>query len=161
MHNATSRPWVSSLLVVGVGALVVFALVALLLPSSATDPSHLKGEALAGATIGSPLEISTTGSSDVEVARLTIPPGGDGGWHQHNGYVLVTVSSGTASFYDRDDPSCASHRYVAGDGVLEVPNHPHITRNESDQPLVLMIVAITPSGQHSDKDMPASPHCRF
>lgn len=161
VENAGTRLWISSAFVVGIGALIVFTIVALLLPSSATDPSHLKGEALAGSTVSDPFQISTSGRSDVEVARITIPPGGDGGWHQHNGFVLVTVSSGTATFYDLNDPACAAHRYKAGDGLLEVPDHPHITRNENDQPLVLTVVAITPNGKRSDKDVPASPYCRF
>jgi quercetin dioxygenase-like cupin family protein len=161
MESRVSRPWVTAGLTLALGAMVVFAVVAMVIPTSATDPSGLKGKALAGARLAHPIEMRTDGSSDVEIARITIPSGGDGGWHEHRGYVLVTVLEGVATFYDQDDPKCTAHRYRAGEGVLESPHQPHITRNEGPQPLVLYVVAVTPHGKSSDKSEPASPACRF
>lgn len=161
MKSSVSRPWVKAGLTLALGAMVVFAVVAMVIPPSATDPSGLKGTAIAGATLADPVKMSTDGSSDVEIARLTIPSGGDGGWHEHRGHVLVTVLEGVATFYDADDPKCSAHRYRAGEAVLESPHHPHITRNEGPQPLVLYVVAITPHGKPSDKSRPASHACRF
>ncbi|MEO7350405.1 MAG: cupin domain-containing protein [Marmoricola sp.] len=161
MEQSGSRPWVRAGLTLALGAMVVFAVVAMVIPTSATDPSGLKGKAIAGSRLDGPIDLHTDGSSDVEIARLTIPSGGDGGWHEHRGYVLVSVLEGVATFYDQNDPNCTPHRYRAGEGVLESPHHPHITRNEGPQPLVLYVVAVTPHGKSSDKSEPASHACRF
>lgn len=161
MESSVSRPWVKACLTLALGAMVVFAVVAMVIPTSATDPSGLEGKAIAGSRLADPIDITTHGSSDVEIARLTIPSGADGGWHEHRGYVLVTVLEGVATFYDQDDSKCTPRRYRAGEGVLESPHHPHITRNEGPQPLVLYVVAITPHGQTSDTSEPASHACDF
>lgn len=153
--------WAKLAAKLGIGALVVAGVVALVLPSSATDPSGLSAKLVSAATIPTPMDVHTTGTSDVEVARLAIPPGTDAGWHEHRGYVLVTVLEGTATFYDSGDPECKPHRYHAGDGLMESPGHPHITRNEGPEPLVLYVVAITPHGRGSDIAEPASPACHF
>jgi quercetin dioxygenase-like cupin family protein len=148
-------------LTLALGALVVFAIVAMVIPTSATDPSGLEGKAISGARVADPIDISTGGDSDVEIARITIPSGAHGGWHQHRGHVLVSVLQGVATFYRGDDPKCTPHRYRTGEGVLESPGQAHITRNEGPQPLVLYVVAITPHGKTSDKSEPASDACPF
>jgi hypothetical protein len=60
--------------------------------------------------------------SDVYVAKNTVDPGADSGWHSHPGPSLVIVKSGAATVYDADDPSCTGVTYdSAGDG--RVPDH--------------------------------------
>ena len=154
MARGGGRPWVRASLVLVLGAMLVFAVVAMVIPPSVTDPSGLEGSMLAGARLETPLEVAIEDSSDVEIARVAIPPGGNGGWHSHRGYVLVSVLSGVATFYDRDDPTCAPQRYRAGDAILETPGHPHITRNEGPQPLVLYVVGDDAAGQGQQQVRP-------
>ena len=136
------------------------ALVALVLHNDATLPGF-SGKEIARATLPESLNLNVDGASDVQLARLTFAPGASGGWHEHRGYVLVSVLQGTATFYDAGDPTCAPHRYSAGDAVLEHPEHPHITRNEGDAPLVLYVLAVTPAGKDSDRSVAASSSCHF
>ena len=53
--------------------------------------------------------IKTRGASDLHVLQNTIAPGGSFGWHSHPGPSFVIVKSGTATFYEADDPDCAPH----------------------------------------------------
>jgi hypothetical protein len=50
--------------------------------------------------------INTNGASDLYVVRNTFPPGAHTGWHSHPGPSLVTVTCGTITAYDDDDPTC-------------------------------------------------------
>jgi quercetin dioxygenase-like cupin family protein len=152
--------WRTATLIVVIGALGAAALVALVLPKDATLPGF-SGKEIVRGTLPESLNMKVDGASDVQIAKLSFAPGASGGWHEHHGYVLVSVLSGTATFYDAGDPACTPHRYSPGDSVLEYPNHPHITRNEGEAPLVLYVVAVTPQGKDSDASVPASSFCRF
>lgn len=156
-----TRPWLSVLLILGLGALVVFAIVALVVPSRVTDPSRMEGQVLMGATFEGAVDIHVGGHPNMELARLVLPPGKTMAWHVHRGYVLTSVVSGVATFYDGHDPQCRPHRLGPGRAVVDPPSFPHTVRNEGTVPLVLYNVGLTVQGQASDKDVPANPSCHF
>ena len=43
-------------------------------------------------------------------------PGDVGDWHDHPGFVLIAVRSGTLTFYD---PDCTAHRLCPGEAFVE------------------------------------------
>jgi hypothetical protein len=56
------------------------------------------------------------------------------------------VKSGTAFFYDGDDPMCTPRVYETGSGFIDRGNgHVHLVRNEGDVDLVLITVQLFPA----------------
>src|SRR6185369_6917352 len=63
------------------------------------------------------LQLKTEGApTEVVIQDQALAPGGYGGWHSHPGPVIVTVTQGTASFYESD---CVRHDYPAGSAFIE------------------------------------------
>ncbi len=92
------------------------------------------------------VRLEATGESDFYVVENTVTPGGFSGWHTHPGPSLVTVKSGTASFYDGDDPTCTPRVYEMGSGFIDRGNgHVHLVRNEGDVDLILITVQLFPA----------------
>jgi quercetin dioxygenase-like cupin family protein len=80
------------------------------------------------------------------VVEVTIQPGGWLGWHSHPGLSLVVVKSGTASFYEADDPTCTPLTIPAPGTFFEVAGDVHMVRNEGAVPLVNLVIQLTPPG---------------
>jgi len=91
-------------------------------------------------------KIKTKGVSDLHVVQVTIQPGGTLGWHSHPGLSFVIVKSGTATFYEGDDPTCTPHVIPAGSSLFEPAGDVHIVRNEGDVPLVNVVMQLVPTG---------------
>ena len=109
---------------------------------------------------GHHVKIQTQGDSDVYVVMNTVQPGGHSGWHTHPGPSLVTVTQGTATFYDADDPTCSPHTVTAPNGTIDVGGgHVHILRNEGTVPLVTVTVQFVPAGAARRIDAPAPANC--
>jgi quercetin dioxygenase-like cupin family protein len=106
-------------------------------------------------------KIKTRGVSDVHVVQVTIQPGGTLGWHSHPGLSFVIVKSGTATFYDGDDPGCSPHVFPAGATAFEPAGHVHIVRNEGSEPLVNVVVQIVPTGAPRLVSVPSPGNCPF
>src|SRR5256714_15676524 len=49
-------------------------------------------------------ELKSHDNTDIVVVSIVVTPGGNSGWHYHPGPVLVTVKTGTITFYMGDDP---------------------------------------------------------
>ena len=98
--------------------------------------------------------IMTRGFSDVYVTHLKIVPGGHGGWHSHPGPSIITVKSGTATFYDECD-DFERHQYPAGTGFVEDADCVHLLANEGDVDLEVIVVQIVPFGAPRRVDEPA------
>ncbi len=64
-------------------------------------------------------ELKSHDNTDIVVAKIVVTPGGHSGWHYHPGPVLVTVASGTITFYMGDDPTCSPHVHPAGTTFFE------------------------------------------
>ena len=98
--------------------------------------------------------LKTRGPSDVYVTHIKIVPGGHGGWHSHPGPSIITVKSGTASFYDECD-DFTPHAYAAGTGFVEDAGCVHLLANEGDVDLEVVVVQIVPLGAPRRIDEPA------
>jgi quercetin dioxygenase-like cupin family protein len=108
------------------------------------------------------VKVKTQGESDVYVVENTVKPGGHSGWHTHPGPSLITVKSGTATFYDSDDPTCTPHVYRAGTGVIDPGDgHVHLLRNEGNVDLVTVTVQILPADAPRRIDAPSPGNCPF
>ena len=90
------------------------------------------------------INLQTKGSVDVANATVSVAPGGDSGWHTHPGIVLVTVKSGTLTFYNQ---TCVGTVHAAGTTFVEVAaDGPGIARNESTTvPSELVVTYIVPT----------------
>jgi mannose-6-phosphate isomerase-like protein (cupin superfamily) len=108
------------------------------------------------------VKLKTKGDSDVYVVENTVQPGGHSGWHYHPGPSLITVKSGTATFYDGDDPTCTGHDFEAGTGVVDDSvdaDHVHLLRNNGTVPLVTVTFQIVPAGAPRRIDAPDPGNC--
>ena len=106
------------------------------------------------------VKIQTKGESDVYVVMNTVQPGGNSGWHTHPGPSLITVTQGTATFYDADDPTCTPRTVSAPNGTIDPGDgHVHLLRNEGTVTLVTVTVAIIPAGAARRIDAPAPANC--
>ena len=131
------RLWLTSALLVSAAAYGGVAL--------ATPPSGFVGTTLsrgrfeeidARISTGSEHErwqakLKTQGQSDLYVQSNVWAPGGTTGWHSHPGFSLITVTAGTITAYEGDDPSCTPTVYTVGMGFVDHGgDHAHILRNE-------------------------------
>jgi quercetin dioxygenase-like cupin family protein len=107
------------------------------------------------------VEMKTDGPSDFITQTVAFGPGGHSGWHSHSGPALVSVKSGTATFYQADDPSCSPVVVSAGTVFIEQGEDVHIARNEGSTDLVLNVLYITPVGAPQRVDQPAPGNCPF
>jgi quercetin dioxygenase-like cupin family protein len=153
-----------------VSALIATALV--VVPALATPPSGATvtplapvaqfDEIKANAKIGNwEAKIKTKGVSDLHVVQVTIQPGGTLGWHSHPGLSFVIVKSGTATFYEGDDPTCTPHALPAGSSLFEPAGDVHIVRNEGDVPLVNVVMQLLPTGAPRLISEPSPGNCPF
>ena len=142
---------------------------------SGTVPSFL-GRATFGDPSGPPLnikrisgdwhvEVKAKSALDVAVQRILFEPGGQSGWHTHPGPVFIQVISGTTTFYESDDPDCTPIVRTAGQGYLDLGEHAHIARNETDEPGEDLVVYFAPPGGTGTAglriDAPDPGHCPF
>jgi len=106
-------------------------------------------------------KIDTKGVTDMYTVQVTIQPGGTLGWHRHPGPSFVTVKSGTATFYEGDDPTCSKHVINAGETIFEPAGDVHIVRNEGDVPLVNVVTQLIPHGGPRLISVPSPGNCPF
>jgi quercetin dioxygenase-like cupin family protein len=101
------------------------------------------------------VEIEMKGFSDVYIVHNKFAPGGHTGWHSHPGISIVTIRSGTATFYQADDPN-TPHVFPAGTGFVEPAGHVHIGRNEGTTDLEIVVLQVVPLGapRRIDEDPP-------
>ena len=114
---------------------------------------------LADATIQNTVNIDANGThlktkDQVRVLhqQRTADPGWSSGWHHHTGPVIVTVVSGTFTFYDAN---CGATPVSAGQGYIESTDEPVLARNESTTASVTWITTqIIPIGGSTRVDEP-------
>ena len=98
---------------------------------------------------------------DVVVRRHDYLAGGYTGWHAHPYPVFITVTSGTLTFYEYDDPNCTPIVVSAGQGYVD-SGRGHIGRNETGQPATDISVIIAPPGAVFRTELTApGPFCSF
>jgi quercetin dioxygenase-like cupin family protein len=93
--------------------------------------------------LGTPVEYPD-GPANVTAAEVTIPPGGETGWHEHEvplfGHILegeLTVDYGTKG----------KKTYRAGDSFLEAVDWPHNGTNTGTVPMRLIAVYMGGGGE--------------
>jgi quercetin dioxygenase-like cupin family protein len=110
-------------------------LVAIAGTALATGSSGFHGTSLARGTTVEPMQFNVGSIKfqakdrvDIATATVTFDPLGQSGWHSHPGVVLVTVTSGTVTFYRAD---CSFNVYPAGSSFVESNGATGLARNES------------------------------
>ena len=111
-----------------------------------SDAAKLSGEVLAQTKLPSATDFHVPENAEVQVFKLTIHPGGTGGWHSHSGPVLVNVTQGAATFYEAQGSSCTRRTIERGQAFVEQPGVIHTTRNEGKRDLVIHGVSLRPKG---------------
>jgi quercetin dioxygenase-like cupin family protein len=99
--------------------------------------------------------------SDIVMRHVTTLPGGYSGWHSHPGFVLATVTAGTITLYDGDDPLCRPQDVSAGQSFTEQPGHVHFARNEGTVPEQHVSTYVVPVGSPLATDAPRPGNCPF
>lgn len=86
--------------------------------------------------LGTPLAYPA-GKPNVTAAIVTIPPGGQTGWHQHDVPLFAYVLEGELTV---DYGEKGTKTYRAGDSVLEAVGWPHNGTNTGTVPMKLVAV---------------------
>ena len=92
------------------------------------------------------IQIKSKPAFDIAVQTITFPVGAASGWHTHPGPVFILVKSGTMTFYQSDDPTCSPQVRTAGQGFLDLGEHPHIAVNQSSMPAENVVTYFAPPG---------------
>lgn len=80
------------------------------------------------------------------------------GWHSHPGASLITVTSGTITDYESDDPDCKPQMYTIGMSFVDAGgSHTHIVRNEGAAPASAIAVQLIPAGATRRIDAASAP----
>ena len=101
---------------------------------------------------------------DIIVRQHDYAVGSTTGWHSHPGPIFITVTIGTLTYYESDDPTCTPH-VVSADS----PNNAfvdtgsgHVVRNLSGQLAQDISVITAPVGGTFRTNLPSpNPYCGF
>ena len=94
--------------------------------------------------IGQDIAEYPTGTAPlVTAAIVTIPPGGETGWHVHAVPLFVYVLSGVVTV---DYGTAGTNVYQPGTGFLEAMNWPHNGMNPGTEPVSILAVYMGASG---------------
>ena len=104
----------------------------------------------------------TKGASDLYVQSNVWVAGGTSGWHTHPGHSLITVTAGTVTAYEGNDPSCTPRVYTVGmTFVDEGGDHVHVLRNEGAVEARTITVQLLPAGAPRRIDTAGNAACAF
>ena len=105
--------------------------------------------------------LHTNSPTDFVSQDVAFAPGGYSGWHSHPGFVLASVTAGTLTLYNADDPSCTPTFVSAGQAFMEKPGHVHFARNEGTMPEQHVSTYVVPLGSPLVTDAPNPGNCPF
>jgi len=132
-------------------ALLGTTLTNLLAHDAGTKASGIRSEVLAKSTDswdGSPLPpFPKEGQPEITVLRITVPPHTTLPIHEHPVYNAGYVTKGTLIVEmagGKDDGKTLTLK--AGDAIIEVSNKWHFGRNETDEPVEIVVVYFGPKG---------------
>jgi quercetin dioxygenase-like cupin family protein len=111
------------------------------------------------ATLPDPLDITLAGPSDLEVAMLTIEPGGTTGTRKYAGPTLVTVVDGKAIRDHVGDASCRTTPVLPGLVYFVAAGQLDEIRNDGPVPLRVQTTSLPPAGEKSATAAPELSHC--
>jgi quercetin dioxygenase-like cupin family protein len=116
-------------------------------PVATVETLMATGETVLGQAIAYP-----PGAAKVTAAIVTVPPGGETGWHTHAvplfGYILegeLTVDYGADGL----------HTYRPGDTLMEAMNHPHNGMNRGT--VSVRLLAVYMGSANLPNSSPAAP----
>jgi len=142
---------------------VIGAMVVASVPATATPGTGTATVTTFKASTSEKIEVEAKGLElhiekpvDVVQQQFVANPGWSSGWHQHPGAVLVSVKSGTVTFYDG---KCRAHPVGAGQVKLEGPGMAILARNEGSTVAEFAAVLIHPQGAAPRHDVPAPQDC--
>jgi hypothetical protein len=98
-------------------------------------------------------------NKSVEIAHISntgAAPGWAAGWHRHTGPVLIAVTAGTLTFYDRsgrNGKACRVTKVTAPGGYIETAGQPIQVRNEGTAPASWITTQIIPVGGSKREDV--------
>ena len=101
------------------------------------------------------------GATDFVQQDVALEPGGFSGWHSHPGPVLITVKTGTATWYSAANPNCAPIVYPTGSAFIEPANVHHNVYNQGSTDLELLDTYLVPKGMATRQEQPQPPECPF
>jgi hypothetical protein len=111
------------------------------------------------------VKLKTKGLSDLYVqSNVFAAGGGSSGWHTHPGPSLITVTAGTVTVYEGDDPTCTPKSYSASgtgpNGFVDVGGgEVHMIRNEGTEEARTIVVQLIPAGAPRRIDAPDPGNC--
>lgn len=112
----------------------------------AADYPELKVEKLlvsSSAYNGQPLAYLEGKHPEVTAMTVTIPPGGETGWHRHPVPVYAYVMEGELTVELKNE---RKYRFTKGEVILEVRETPHNGRNTGTDPTKLLVFYTGSSG---------------
>jgi uncharacterized RmlC-like cupin family protein len=117
-------------------------------PCEVTTPRGLTATVLNHSVIDAPLTAESKGSSDVYVGLVRVAPGATaGGWHVHQGPVVVGVDQGDVTVKVAHEGRCDATVFPEKTGVLEMPQMVHEARNDTKASASFYILGFAPSPQ--------------
>lgn len=131
--------------------------------STATTPAAASGSApapptgpvvIGKGTLDGGVDITTTGPSAFSVRTVTVPPGGTTGWHTHDGTEMSIVKSGTITLVRAG--SCAPTLLEAGDALFIPDGTPHLARNDSIEPVEIVVTYLLAPDAPDRAEAPAA-----
>ena len=115
-------------------------------PAVATPPVSTEAVVISQATVD---------GIDYITRRITLQPGGNTGWHYHDGQTFAVVRGGTIT---RTMADCAEVVTGPDTGITEEAGMVHIARNLGPVPAEVWVLRIAPAGTPWAVDVP-SPGC--
>jgi quercetin dioxygenase-like cupin family protein len=97
------------------------------------------------------IRLKTKHPADVHVQEARFAPGDVVDWHNHPGFALIAVKSGTMTFYD---PDCTAHRIGPGKAFVE-SGGPTKAANEGSTEALFYVTYLVPQG--SPRIVPTDP----
>ena len=105
---------------------------------------------------------NTKGDSDLYVPEQRVGRRRQHRWHTHPGHSLITVTAGTVTAYEGNEPTCTPKVYTVGmTFVDEGGDHVHVIRNEGAVEARTITVQLLPAGATRRIDASANPACSF
>ena len=137
---------------------VLLPLLLMALPALAEDQApptlykNLLTPLLQGGTdvLGAPLAYPE-GPPNVTAAIVTIPPGGETGWHRHEVPLFAYILEGELTV---DYGEKGTKTYRVGDSVLEAMDWPHNGTNTGEVPMKLIAVYMGGGGKANTETVP-------
>ena len=134
-------------------------------PAAATPEQGVAREHVARMTGSDLVEIKFKGwtfapnGPNVMVSkRITMEPGGHGGWHRHSGPVPLSVIWGEYTLHDASDPKCEPVTLTAGMGWIAKGTGIHLPANQGSEPVVFLVTFMAPAGEPMRIDQPQPEH---